>query len=180
MWWCLEHQQPGEDDPGKDQGIAKVKSYFLCNHWVHQPWNGWLLSFFFVDLDLVSFSRSPKSQALCQLRYSLHHQQQKQALLLSLHLWTQDGSLMCSGCCVVSHDAIAALSRPNLKSTESRGSALAMVTAGFEVLLEITITGYLLHFNYPQPITLRCLANCRKRQKLWDIRGLRKQLSWQK
>lgn len=115
--------------------------------------------------------------ALCQLRYSLHHQQQKQALLLSLHLWTQDGSLMCSGCCVVSRDAIAALSRPNLKFTESRGSALAMVTAGSEVLLEITITGYLLHFNYPQPITLRCLANRRKRQKLWDIRGLRKQLS---
>lgn len=77
----------------------------------------------------------------------------------------------------MSYNAIAALSRPNLKSTESRGSALAMVTAGSEVLLEITITGYLLHFNYPQPITPRCLANRRKRQKFWDIRGLRKQLS---
>lgn len=75
------------------------------------------------------------------------------------------------------HNAIAASARPNLKSMESRGTALAMVTTGSEVLLEITMTGYLLHFNYPQPIALRCLANRRKRQKLWDIRGLRKQLS---
>lgn len=79
----------------------------------------------------------------------------------------------------MSHNATAASARPNLKSTESRGTALAMVTAGSEVFLGITMTGYLLHFNYPQPIALRCLANRRKRQKLGDIRGLRKELSSQ-
>lgn len=38
--------------------------------------------------------------ALCQLRYSLHHQHQKQALLLRLHLWTQFSDVFRLLCCV--------------------------------------------------------------------------------